>query len=680
MTETALERVLTALHSRAINARRAGAAWRFPCPAHNGEGNNAYAIARPGEVKVGCHSRGCPDDDILDALGLDWKDRYDNRRDVKYDYADGRVSTRSWDPAKGTKKFTQNAGHTSGSALYTAGDVGEADTVWLVEGEADAGAIHMHTGGAAVSAAEGYNGIAKADLTPLAGKVVNVLADADEGGQKWLAAARDKLTTIACTVNIRTIPDGRKDATDILAAGLSLDGLPTVRTGPRALVTSLAGLIPESVDWLWDRRIPAGMITLLVGAPSGGKSTFGYQLIADLTVGTAVGKFHGQPQDVLIVATEDTLLHVIVPRLVAAGADLARVHPIQVEPVEGEPFELSFPKDIDRVREGMRDTGSTLLFLDPLMSRIDERIDAHRDGDVRRALEPLTALCGETGLTVVGIIHTNKMSGSDPLQRIMGSTAFAAVARSVLLVVRHPEQEGTRVLAHAKCNVGAEQISLTYTINQVFVPGATGPVETSRLQWTGETDMTGRDALAATQVEDVTDADDRNACRAWLSDWLESQGESTSADAQTAARKAGFSERAVRRAAKSLGVVYASRGYPRVTTWRLPPPQSGQSGPNTPSAVLTGLTDGVGPTVAPESADKTAGQTQLGQLGQLGTEFRSETSQATEGTVAVDQFGNPLCDGCRGSMYTSESIGRGLCGPCAHTIRPATRTAKGSAA
>ena len=65
------------------------------------------------------------------------------------------------------------------------------------------------------------------------------------------------------------------------------------------------------------------------------------------------------------------------------------------------------------------------------MSRLSDRIDTHRDAEVRLALEPLAALANRAGMSVLGIIHHNKSGSTDPLQVIMGSRAFTAVARSV---------------------------------------------------------------------------------------------------------------------------------------------------------------------------------------------------------------------------------------------------------
>ena len=80
----------------------------------------------------------------------------------------------------------------------------------------------------------------------------------------------------------------------------------------------------------------------------------------------------------------------------------------------------------------MREVGAALILLDPLMSRLDAKLDTHKDAEVRLALEPLVSIANSTGAAILGLIHLNKSLSTDPLTMLMGSRAFAAVARAVL--------------------------------------------------------------------------------------------------------------------------------------------------------------------------------------------------------------------------------------------------------
>jgi hypothetical protein len=77
--------------------------------------------------------------------------------------------------------------------------------------------------------------------------------------------------------------------------------------------------------WLWARRIPIGLPSLLVGEESIGKGTLAAWLIARATRGELPGDLEGEPVRVLVVGDEDGFEPIWVPRLHVAGADLSMI-------------------------------------------------------------------------------------------------------------------------------------------------------------------------------------------------------------------------------------------------------------------------------------------------------------------------------------------------------------------
>ena len=174
------------------------------------------------------------------------------------------------------------------------------------------------------------------------------------------------------------------------------------------------------------------------------------------------GRFLGQPRSVLVAATEDSWEHTIVPRLMAAGADLDRVFRIDVVTEDGVDGLLTLPSDIADLHEAVRQSDAALVLLDPLMSRLSAHLDSHKDAEVRVALEPLTAFAKRAHVAVLGIIHVNKSSSADALNMIMGSRAFGAVARAVLMAVKNPEDD-TCLFGLAKNNLASKDHRRTAT-------------------------------------------------------------------------------------------------------------------------------------------------------------------------------------------------------------------------
>jgi hypothetical protein len=198
-------------------------------------------------------------------------------------------------------------------------------------------------------------------------------------------------------------------------------------------LTPASSIVVRPVRWLWANRLALGTLALLGGREGIGKSSVGYTLTADVTRGRLQGEHYGRPRAVIVAATEDPWEHTIVPRLMAAGADLDRVYRVDVTTALGVDTGLSLPRDLRDLEDAVVQVGAALILLDPLMSRLDTKLDSHKDAEVRVALEPLTALANRTGAAILGLIHVNKSMSTDPLTTLMASRAFAAVARAVLL-------------------------------------------------------------------------------------------------------------------------------------------------------------------------------------------------------------------------------------------------------
>jgi hypothetical protein len=305
---------------------------------------------------------------------------------------------------------------------------------------------------------------------------------------------------------------------------------------------------------------------------------------------------------VLIAATEDSWSQTIVPRLIAAGADLDRAYRVEIE-TDGIHDELRMPRDLPGVRVRAREVDAALLVLDPLISRLDDRLDTHKDADVRRALEPLVAMADQIPIAVWGIIHHNKSGSTDPLQVVMASKAFTAVARSVHTVVIDPDDDTNqrRLFGTPKNNLGRSDPdlpTLSFTIESFAIPidDMDELALTGRLVWGADSTSSISEALHRS----AQSSDEKSATAEagdWLEDFLSSQGGSApSAVIKVAGKKAGHSEDALKRARRKLKLHVSSSGFPRSTYWHCVSEsilirQSGQqSGQTLRGDLLTALT------------------------------------------------------------------------------------------
>ena len=321
------------------------------------------------------------------------------------------------------------------------------------------------------------------------------------------------------------------------------DAPATFSRGERKLkFTSGAEIKMKRTKWMWKGRIAMGSLALLSGPPGLGKSTMAYWIGAQVTIGNLNGEFYGQPKDVMVLATEDSWEFTILPRLIAAGADRNRCY--RIEPPEGEagsPAKLH--NEVDRAilteMAGVLDIG--LLILDPLITHIGDK-DSYKDAEVRTVLEPIVALADKCGFAIVGIIHNNKSGKTDPLNLVMGSAAFGAVARSVHSVIWDPEDEThtRRLFGTVKNNLGKMSgpgkdnldtwVFDTETVVMETEDDDPEPLITSKVRFLGDYDKTIEDALVIKAGNDRQSSNGGNketkleAATTWLISLLERNG------------------------------------------------------------------------------------------------------------------------------------------------------------
>ena len=337
-------------------------------------------------------------------------------------------------------------------------------------------------------------------------------------------------------------------------------------------ITPASNIRPRPVRWVWDGRVPVGALTLLGGREGLGKSIISCTHVADITRGRVPGVYAGTPRAVIIAATEDSWAHTVVPRLMAADADLTMVYRVDVETAGGGDVALSLPTDLPELERLIVNVKAVTLVLDPLLSRLDAVLDSHKDAEVRLALEPLVSMAERTACSILGLIHVNKSTTSDPLTMLMASRAFAAVARSVLFVMATPTTNPS------VCSGNRRTISDATTSRRcrsrfdgvVVAETEDGPVLTGKLAWTGETDRSIQDALQQAHETAGLNRTTVGEAADWLKDFLASKdGSADSALVKKEAGKAGHSLPALQRARLKLKIATVSVGFPRRTNWVL---------------------------------------------------------------------------------------------------------------
>jgi putative DNA primase/helicase len=338
--------------------------------------------------------------------------------------------------------------------------------------------------------------------------------------------------------------------------------IPTVRL---QVYESLADVQPEEVRWLWKNRIARGKLTILEGDPGIGKS----YMLADITARLSTGKPLPAETQVeanqrgvcktLLCADEDDWNDTIRPRHDRLGANLDLIRGVRgiLRPgkdgtEEEDGLELN-AEGIEALRVEIQSYQPSLVIIDPMFSYFPGGRDPYKAAQVQAALRPLKKLAQDTGVAIVIVRHLTKSRTANPLYAGTGSIAFTGIARTVLRVgvsATNPEQ---KYVVPVKLNLApGAQKAFGFEIIETGLRWDDAPLTESLSEL-----ITGR----------ITQFD---AAKQFLLEILK-PGPMHAVDVLAEGKQAGFGERTLQQAKKSLNIksrrIGGRNGY---SNWQLP--------------------------------------------------------------------------------------------------------------
>lgn len=158
--------------------------------------------------------------------------------------------------------------------------------------------------------------------------------------------------------------------------------------------------------------------------------------------------------DVIFLSTEDAPEDTIIPRLMAAGADLSRVHILKaVRELDLETGEIterlfSLELDISRLEKLTKEVAAKFIVIDPISAYPGCKVDGHSHTGVRGLLAPLAKMAHDNEVALVAVTHDRK-GGGKASERTIGSVAFNAAPRAALGVTPKLDEDGAPTAATA---------------------------------------------------------------------------------------------------------------------------------------------------------------------------------------------------------------------------------------
>ena len=451
------------------------------CPCHDDKKQSLCIGNGEKGVVLKCQA-GCDTRAILDRVGLKPADLFfekkpDNRPQIvaTYQYPNGvqklRRSDKSfaWRRPDGKGGWIYNRKGVPHS-LYIAGELSE--DVAIVEGEKDADNLHK-LGWTAVSGEDGAGpGKWRSEYTEqLRGFPVVIFQDNDDVGKAYAQEVATALSGVAKSVHLLDlskiwpeIPEhgdvsdlisrfGEKQASDMIAELIRK----TPTWAPQNPAVSCAADVPyEEPKWTIAPYFQRGKGTLIQGDSGSGKTAFVCAVAAHVSTGKPLlNSTVETPGNVLVLSVEDDQ-PILRGRIEASGGDLTKIF------FHKNPAGLTFTSP--EIWSIVKQYKIKLIIFDPFQAFLGSGIDMFRANETRPVLARLFELCDQEDCACIIVAHTAKNSDKSAVNRSLGSVDIPASMRSVMQLIRNPDNPDQSIMVHVKSSNAPRGRSIAYTI------------------------------------------------------------------------------------------------------------------------------------------------------------------------------------------------------------------------
>ena len=319
---------------------------------------------------------------------------------------------------------------------------------------------------------------------------------------------------------------------------------------------------PTRLKWLWRGRILAGKLNVFSGEPDVGKGMttvdFAARITRHIDFPDCKNELDG-PKGVLLLSSEDDMEDTIVPRLIAAGADMTRIHFVQIsENTSGTREEgiVCLDRDLPILEAEIRLNPDIVLIIpDPVIAFLGDA-DPNKDKEVRPIYSKMKTFAKRLNVAWLFVNHWNKNQNATSINKTSGAKTMVSAPRATWMFSRSPEDPTRFLMMKGKGNLSSGRTkTLAYRIVSVpFDFGDGRPADPDgipKLVWDGETDHTCDEVL-----QDASEPKNRRSSKAEdLLNKLLVGGVKLAREIYVAGDKEGLSTDKMKRARYQLGYI-----------------------------------------------------------------------------------------------------------------------------
>lgn len=198
----------------------------------------------------------------------------------------------------------------------------------------------------------------------------------------------------------------------------------------------------RDIEWLWPSFLPKGALTVISGDPDVGKGFLWVDLVSRITTGQSwpTGE-RCETGNCMVFHREDDPGSTLKQRLEVAEADQRKVFHLTTLPDEnGEERSINLRFHLEQVERLVTDYKIKFIVLDPVQD-FWSGVNWNKGEEVRAVLMPLAEMLQRTGVTCLGICHSNKGSDRSAKDSVAGSKQIVACARVVFRADKIPDSE-----------------------------------------------------------------------------------------------------------------------------------------------------------------------------------------------------------------------------------------------